>query len=1049
MQTPTTILRAYAPFALVLACALLGGCTSSPVPIDTMGDGLAFGRLCAATEECSSQLCVSTGAAGAVCSRVCLSDSDCPNAENWGCVLPNGADFRVCGCLSDSDEEICEDGRDNNCDGIVDDCRLCDDAMVSRNDPLNCGRCDNACRSDQACIEGECACPAFGQMECDGACVDTLLSTSNCGGCGVACGSGQVCRNNACTCANPAQPDFCGNTCVDTDTSMLNCGRCGLRCSAGQVCADGACVCPAGPASTFCGLAGCVDATVDPANCGACGVVCSGAGIECRDGTCQCELDTPDVCGEDCVDLQTDELNCGSCGEVCDPALLCVGGSCQCPAGTHIFCDGVCHDPTSDAQHCGGCGQACRAGERCTATGCECESGVYCGEVCQPVNDDQNCGDCGYACAAGQHCSGTSCECDIGGLTACGDWCVQTANDPAYCGACDNACRNTELCSGGGCACPTGLTWCEEAGACVNLASDDAHCGACGTACPNETTCSGGSCRCAGVNEIYCAAADGCVNRYTNAEHCGACDQACENTQICTTASCRCGSSSEIYCASADMCVNRYNDPAHCGACDAACRNTEICQSGFCRCSPGETFCESADRCVPLDTSNEHCGACDNACATDATCGAGTCSCDDSGLTHCAETCVDLATSNTHCGTCDNVCAADRVCTDSACLCQAPTRGARVVVADDAPDQEERIVVARVPGAMGDTVGVAWSNTTTQEVFFRTYDSSGVPLSPVLTFGDATTTVKGVDLISNGTEFALSALVSPVASADQFVRVVRLDVAGAVVSDATIDFLLGSAGERTSIAWAPGTGYAVAVDAGRFGVVGVNGASTPPLLSGIGTGMPRATGLPGGGFAILSVTNTLPYLRLTDSTGLVLETTGQLSNGGGPFFAVRYSDEFSITHDGSSLVAVLQLVRYGLSSQIMVRNHEVEVMRGDRLQNRLNLVTYMNQDILLTTLGGLSADLDNNTLVVTYARQEGTVAGQMARFGARFALPAAESAAPTVLNAPELWSTVYNSRERFPTVTFADGGVLTGFTDFSDGDDGVELQPFEFPACAP
>lgn len=1027
----------------VALAALLSACSAaSPVPpVD--GDGLPFGRRCAATEQCDSALCVSTSAGSAVCSRACDDDADCPDAVNWGCVMPYGAAFRVCGCIADAAQEICEDGRDNDCDGIADDCRLCDDEMVSANDPLNCGECDNVCRGDQFCVEGECSCALFGERDCGGACVDTYASTSHCGGCDVRCGAGQVCEAGACVCPTAAFPDYCSGTCVNTDTSSQHCGQCGGRCGPGQTCLNGTCECPSGAASLYCGLAGCVDPSTNAGHCGGCGAACTQVGEVCASGSCQCPAATPDTCDGSCVALATDESHCGTCDTVCDPALLCVGGMCQCPASTHVFCDGVCKDPSSDAQHCGGCDLACGPGERCTPAGCECESGLYCNGTCVPPNDSANCGACGLACAAGQHCSGTTCACDVVGLTACGDACVQTANDPANCGGCDDTCRNTEVCTSGTCACPVGTTWCDVAGACVSLTTDSANCGTCGTVCPSGTACSAGACRCPGVNEIYCASVDGCVNRYTSTEHCGACDVDCENTEICSLGSCRCTLSNETYCASVDMCVNRFTSTSHCGACDNVCRNTELCSSGVCRCPTGTTYCASAGQCVSLSTNVAHCGACDAACAVDATCNTRVCTCADQALTHCDSTCVDTESDDAHCGACNAACAADRECAQGECLCQSPVRGARVVVADVPASAEDRIVVA----ALGNVVGVAWTNATTQQAFFRTYSATGVPQSTLHTFGSGTLPTEGVALTTNGTEFALSALSSPPGGdGKRLVRVVRFDAAGDILSDASIDFLVWDSGTRTSIAWAPTTGYAVAINDGTFGVVGPTGSSTPPLLSSIGAGDPTVAGLPGGGFAVVSVT-TLPYLRMTDATGMVLGTAVQVGfpNTFGGFMS--YSREVRLLHDGTSLVAVLSATRRALSGTIA--NHEVHVLRGAALENEFVAATHTNQDTNVSALGGLGADVSGGQLYVTYARQEGLIVGQMARFGARYALPVAVTAAPVVLNPPALWSATFNARERLPSLAVTTAGAVTSLTESADGDPGVELQPVSFPACAP
>jgi len=128
-------------------------------------------------------------------------------------------------CVCSWSPEIC-DGKDNNCDGIVD------------NEP----EADNYCTAmdegiPQHCVKGECKCDHL----CSSTCVNINSDDKNCGMCDHACVANvEKCEGGMCMCAFT----LCGTSCVDTkSTDNANCGGCGIPCM--YECAGGTC----GPAT--------------------------------------------------------------------------------------------------------------------------------------------------------------------------------------------------------------------------------------------------------------------------------------------------------------------------------------------------------------------------------------------------------------------------------------------------------------------------------------------------------------------------------------------------------------------------------------------------------------------------------------------------------------------------------------------------------------------------------------------------------------------------------------------------------------------------------
>ncbi|MEZ4248657.1 MAG: hypothetical protein R3B99_10495 [Polyangiales bacterium] len=608
----TSSLRLLFAGLFLVAC----GGSSEGTPDGSVGTR-RFAEPCETLDDCVSGLCLATGASTAVCTELCETDADCPNGASFGCISAEGFGPRVCGCAVDAEEEICGDGRDNDCNGRTDDCRICDGRYVAQDDPEHCGACGVSCGAGNICLDGECVCSGAGDERCDGACVDVSSSPFHCGGCGNLC-EGRECIDGACGCPD-ARPEFCADRgCVDFDTDPRHCGACGNACPTGQTCRGGECACPADGGQTYCGSQ-CIDVRSNTANCGSCGNACP-TGISCVGGECDCGLGQ-EVCGSSCTNVSVDPANCGACGTRCRLDQTCTGGRCGCAPG-QTECGGVCIDTTFDSLNCGGCGVVCPTGASCNsgvcqcgarervcggrcldtnfdvtncgtcgntcATGevcsfgsCNCSSGVYCGTTCMPANDRANCGACGNVCGASQSCTSGSCRCSISGTTACGTECFDLRTDEANCGTCGTVCRAGETCTSGRCACPSGQTWCATTGTCVSLSTDEANCGGCGVTCRDTEQCISGSCRCPFSNQAWCDGA--CIDVYSNPSNCGACGNVCAADSVCSVRSCRCSISGQTSCG-ADGCRDLQTDLQHCGSCGNACAGGQYCASGNCLC---------------------------------------------------------------------------------------------------------------------------------------------------------------------------------------------------------------------------------------------------------------------------------------------------------------------------------------------------------------------------------------------------------------------------------------------------------------------------------
>ena len=153
------------------------------------------------------------------CEAVCAADAFCCATE-WDSICADAA-AQLCGglCGGGGGEEICDNGIDDDGDGLVD----CDDP-------------------DCAGVPG--CCPD-GQVVCGDACVDLSSDPVNCGDCGVVCDDGDPCTVDTCVdgvCVHT--PIVCddGNPCtVDTCVDGV-CVHTPIVCDDGDPCTVNECV---------------------------------------------------------------------------------------------------------------------------------------------------------------------------------------------------------------------------------------------------------------------------------------------------------------------------------------------------------------------------------------------------------------------------------------------------------------------------------------------------------------------------------------------------------------------------------------------------------------------------------------------------------------------------------------------------------------------------------------------------------------------------------------------------------------------------------------
>ena len=615
-------------------------------------------RACATGNSCCTGRCadlssdaLNCGACGHACgnSQGCCAGKCVDLAQNGNCgacgkVCPDGTSCKANGACAPAHETICNNGVDDDLDGLTDcqdpDCQgqVCDQTGGTCNGntcqhETNCrDRQDNDGDGKIDCADPDCTgkrCDnKFGLCTASGACIQ-----ENCTNGIDDNGDGKIDCQDTLACPPPgamAQPVCCGSTWVDSKTDVHHCGGCGTDCTAGH--------------SNQCGSIACVNGACSYGNAGnrtPCqgGVCCNGACVADREVSCtngqddNCDGKTdcqdavacpapggavnPQCCSLAWTDADHgDPSNCGSCGRICPaPGAACAvavcnaGGACGIATDCTIpGCDGAaCTQPGGGAGKCAG--GACCAG--CVDSTGTCQAGNALHSCLSGTGACEDCRPSENACIS-DTCTSSGCQ-HAYNTNAC------TVNGaPGFCnlGVCCPA--NSCLDANGACQ-PIGLAHCGvSGGACQAQSCDDLDsctadsCGAdglchhlpqnVGGACTDGSA--SGKCDSAGVCCLGCLSGGACVQPAAetpaacgaSGANCGACAAPPNECQVSTcTAPGTCGFANKPGGTSCNngagvcaygSCVSCGGNGNACGA-SACCPSGYSCQNGACGCDTG------------------------------------------------------------------------------------------------------------------------------------------------------------------------------------------------------------------------------------------------------------------------------------------------------------------------------------------------------------------------------------------------------------------------------------------------------------------------------
>lgn len=204
--------------------SLLCTCVPAQTTESTCNDDLD--NDCDGVKDCADPDCASTS---------CEDASLAPNDVGLTCVS-NGDGTGACVCAADTlgngQEATCDDGIDDDCDGLVD----CADTQNCNNKP--CGPNGEVCNASGACACTKtvetCVPDAAGQWpddDCDGfrGCDDSDCNGQICGA------DGLTCVQSTCTCPGGDHEASCGDSrdndcdtltdCADPDCNLVSCGN--------------------------------------------------------------------------------------------------------------------------------------------------------------------------------------------------------------------------------------------------------------------------------------------------------------------------------------------------------------------------------------------------------------------------------------------------------------------------------------------------------------------------------------------------------------------------------------------------------------------------------------------------------------------------------------------------------------------------------------------------------------------------------------------------------------------------------------------------------
>ncbi len=240
-------------------------------------------------------------------------------------------------------ETTCDDGEDNDCDGLID----CADENCS---DLKCGPFGFVCDGTSCVCSGgqsmETTCDDGIDNDCNGAtdCADVNCEDEACAD------FGYFCESLSCNCSGGQSSESTCNDGKDNDCdgkkdcSDSNCN--GKTCgSNGKKCAGTSCKCPGGTEETTCndgkdndcdGKKDCSDSNCNGKTCGSNGKKCAGTSCKCPGGTKEtnCSDGKDNDCDgkTDCADSDCNQKSCGSYSRCCSGKCVSLKSKSNCGA---------------------------------------------------------------------------------------------------------------------------------------------------------------------------------------------------------------------------------------------------------------------------------------------------------------------------------------------------------------------------------------------------------------------------------------------------------------------------------------------------------------------------------------------------------------------------------------------------------------------------------------------------------------------------------------------------------------------------------------------